>query len=237
MLSVTFVADTAYCTKYAYLLHVRRIPPHREVFLGSLRHKCYEQINLFERSAGLKDLPKKQVEARIKEAIAKTVEAHEQSLFVAGYSLAQARDEVERAFRQKIKDTAKQIASSAPPPKTLSEKTLKSERLGVRGRVDKIVFSDTIYPVEFKGWSKRLERDSVQLAAYGLLIEETYDTRVPRGVIEYLQREVEVPLTQELRSKFLDCKKAAEAIKLGFVPSCNCKSCEKECHYRQAAIF
>lgn len=236
MLSVTFIADTAYCTKYAYLLHVRKIPPHREVHLGALRHKCYEQLGILEKSTSLKTLPKKEVEARIKEAMERTVQAQETALLTAGYTLEQAKAEVELAFKQKIEQAAEKIVSKLPPQRTLLEKSLKSEKLGVRGRVDKIVFAESTYPVEFKGWSERLERDSIQLAGYALLIEENYRTQVGRGVIEYLHRQAEVPITPELRSEFLNCKKTADAIKLGFAPTANCKECERNCHYREIGM-
>ncbi len=236
MLSVTLIADSAYCTKYAYLLHVKKIPPHRQVYLGALRHKCYEQISILGNSPELKNLPKKEVEARLKSAMETTVKAQESTLLSAGYALEEAKNEVERAFKQKIKETAQKISSNIPQPKTLSEKTLKSEKLGVRGRVDKIVFAETTYPVEFKGWSERLERDSVQLAGYALLIEENYRTQVNKGIIEYLCRDAEIPIAHELRSKFLECKRTAEAIKTGFVPSCNCKECTKDCNYREIGV-
>jgi len=236
MLSVTFIADTAYCTKYAYLLHIRKIPPSREVHLGTLRHKCYEQLSTLERSAELKTLPKKEVEQLLKEAIEKTIHSQGSALLAAGYTLEQAKAEIELAFKQRIAQTAKNIASQAPPQRTLLEKSLKSEKLGVRGRVDKIVFAETTYPVEFKGWSERLKRDSIQLAGYALLIEENYHTQVGRGVIEYLHRQAEVLITSELRSEFLTFKKTADAIKLGFAPTANCKECERNCHYREIGM-
>lgn len=232
MLSVTLIADSAYCTRYAYLLHVKKIPPHRQAYLGALRHKCYEQLGNLEKSPQLKNLPKKEIEAQIKGAMETTVRAQESTLLSAGYTLEEAKKEVERAFKQKIKQAAQKISSNIPLPKTISEKSLKSEKLGVRGRVDKIVFAESTYPVEFKGWSERLERDSIQLAGYALLIEENYRTQVNKGIIEYLCRDVEVQIAHEMRSKFLECKRTAEAIKLGFVPSCNCSGCTKDCSYR-----
>ncbi|RLE96931.1 MAG: hypothetical protein DRJ63_09880 [Thermoprotei archaeon] len=71
---------------------------------------------------------------------------------------------------------------------------------GVRGRVD--VIEDGV-PIEVKYREKVLDRDSVQLAWYGLLIEAVRGVDVDYGYIDLLKscRRVRIELTDDLREK------------------------------------
>lgn len=79
-----------------------------------------------------------------------------------------------------------------------------SERLGLTGRGDVVVFEDSglIYPVEHKIGARKAKRaDEVQLCAQALCLEEMFDCRIERGDIFYLKtrRRREVSFTAELR--------------------------------------
>ena len=72
------------------------------------------------------------------------------------------------------------------------ERTLVSQRLGLVGSMDKLIRTDDEYiPCliktgkcpDYSVW----RRDRVQLAAYAMLLEDAYETRVQRGFIEYIR--------------------------------------------------
>lgn len=91
---------------------------------------------------------------------------------------------------------------------------MSSEKLGLVGKVDCLKRRDSsLIPFEYKrGRAKRKngkaaawESDLVQVAAYGMLLEEHFQAPVPEGRIRYLKDNVtvRVQLTEEVREKVL----------------------------------
>jgi CRISPR-associated exonuclease Cas4 len=85
---------------------------------------------------------------------------------------------------------------------------LASEALGLRGRVDLAIRTDTeAIPVEYKNSPGRGgQHIKLQLAAYGQMLEETWGLPVRRGFLYFvpLKRTEEVKLTPALRRKVED---------------------------------
>lgn len=89
--------------------------------------------------------------------------------------------------------------------------TVESEALGLRGAVDLVIKTDDnplgemeIIPVDYKLSSGKLGTHfKLQLAAYGLLLEEAYDLPVKRGFLYAIpkRRAVEVAFTPALRAR------------------------------------
>ncbi len=75
---------------------------------------------------------------------------------------------------------------------------LKSERLNVVGILDELVKTRTgeLYPVEYKFSNSVHDPHRLQLAAYGLLIQEQFGVTVPHGFIYLIPKKktVKVPL-------------------------------------------
>ncbi len=84
---------------------------------------------------------------------------------------------------------------------------LSSERYGLRGKPDYIVYHDGVpIPVEVKSRpAPRTPFDShlLQLAAYCLLVEETTGVMPPFGRLKYEDRAVDVPFSDSLRQRLL----------------------------------
>ena len=85
---------------------------------------------------------------------------------------------------------------------------VRSPRWGLRGKVDLVIWVDEpspgeVIPVDFKFSQRAGEHFQLQLAAYGLLLEEMSGRPARRGyLIEIpLRRAVEVPFTPALREK------------------------------------
>lgn len=85
---------------------------------------------------------------------------------------------------------------------------LRAPRYGLVGRPDYLVrLGQTIIPVEAKP-SREAEEpyaaDKLQLAAYCLLVEESYGRSPPYGLVVYRERTFEIPFDESLRRALLD---------------------------------
>ncbi|MEK6876096.1 MAG: CRISPR-associated protein Cas4, partial [Nanoarchaeota archaeon] len=76
-------------------------------------------------------------------------------------------------------------------PKIISEKMVESEKLQLKGVIDRIeVYQNSYVPVELK--TGKMPKEGVwpghriQIAAYAMLIEENFNTNVKEGLIRYL---------------------------------------------------
>jgi CRISPR-associated exonuclease Cas4 len=82
-----------------------------------------------------------------------------------------------------------------------------SDRYGLVGKPDYITDKDgDLIPIERKSRRVRgapYEGEILQLAAYGLLIEERFGKPVRRGVLQYQNASVDVAFDDQLRSKLV----------------------------------
>jgi CRISPR-associated protein Cas4 len=122
-------------------------------------------------------------------------------------------------------------------PKALTEYSIVSRELNLAGRVDRIEERDgRYYPVEIKtGGSKRYsEKDLLQLAGYGILIEKKFNSPVDKGFIEYVVQNTkkEVAIDAPLRDRFFQLKDAVEQILDGIVPKKERRSECEFCNFR-----
>ena len=87
------------------------------------------------------------------------------------------------------------------------EKPLFSQRYRLTGKPDYIVQDETgaTIPIEVKPNRNASEpriSDTLQLMAYGVLIEEEFRTRPDYGLLKYRERVFRVEFTDELRTVF-----------------------------------
>ncbi len=94
-----------------------------------------------------------------------------------------------------------------------------SERWGLSGKVDLVVVNEEeVIPVDFKD-SRKMDSPHfrIQLAAYGLLVEERFGRPVRRGFLYSIPRRlaVEVALTLPLRRKVIETVREMAAVVQG----------------------
>lgn len=97
---------------------------------------------------------------------------------------------------------------------------LRSERLGLHGRIDLIDMQDKAAPVERKRGNAYFENDLVQLAAYAMLLEERLDEPVPLGYL-YLYGTNErhpIEITEQLRQMVADTVADIRAMRIDRAP-------------------
>ena len=89
-------------------------------------------------------------------------------------------------------------------PKYLSELSIESEDLGLKGRIDRVKIYSEIIPYEIKTRAEVYEGDRIQLAGYALLLESKFNQKIEKGVVETETSNQEVALTQELKERVLE---------------------------------
>lgn len=99
---------------------------------------------------------------------------------------------------------------------------VESQRLGLRGEVDMVIWVGEHEPVEAIPVDYKLSRVEgahfkMQLAAYGLLLEEQFGIRVSRGFLYMIpeKRSKEVRFTPGLKNKTLETLEAMHAMLWG----------------------
>ncbi|KAF5432546.1 CRISPR-associated exonuclease Cas4 [Candidatus Methanophagaceae archaeon] len=105
------------------------------------------------------------------------------------------------------------------------EHAMVSEKLRLNGSVDKLITTENeLIPCMIKtGKSPEYgvwPNDRMQLAAYALLIEETFETTVQRGFVEYIRAAEfrESPIRRKDRARALQTLKHVRRIKSGAYP-------------------
>lgn len=127
-------------------------------------------------------------------------------LFVLAYSLWQKSYVARQATGVPPGRIVYEDVDQGRPP----EGPLISKRWRLVGKPDYLLETDEgLIPVEVK--SANLPRSGtpywghvLQLAAYCLLVEETFGKRPPHGYIRYRDKTVQVPYTEDLRNALLD---------------------------------
>jgi CRISPR-associated exonuclease Cas4 len=113
---------------------------------------------------------------------------------------------------------------------------LESAKLGLSGKLDLLLVSSKGYfPVDFKYTRGRPHRNHIfQLAGYGLLVEEAFETEVRTGFIYLapIQKVVAIALTRQLKQQTLDrLAEIRSIIREGILPArtplrSRCEECE-----------
>ncbi len=88
-------------------------------------------------------------------------------------------------------------------PKYITELSISSEKLGIKGRVDRIEVAEEIIPYELKTRNEIYEQDKLQLASYALLLEEEFGKPINLGVVEVLGKSQKIQITPELKGEVL----------------------------------
>lgn len=212
MISVTTLSGYQYCPRKLFLQYVLRIVPipKKVLVIGSVKHEVFDGINKVEENI-VKSITKKiQVDdilnryrsdyGRIlKESILK----FKRELRKFDISLSQIFKDNWPIFLEEAHFRANNIHGLIKEkkvfgeelwellPKIKSEYRVVSEKLGLKGIVDKIEFrGELVIPFELK--TGKAPTDGVwpghktQIAAYMLMLEEAFNTEIKEGFIQYL---------------------------------------------------
>lgn len=226
ILNVSSLATYARCPRLFYLSHVKNI--HRETveaILGRIEHDARRILSqvLKRNYAALKTFIEAEDLAQTDRCVIRDALQYERNIalrqhpiytpeietFLLELEFRLVREEEERLssadalLREGIGQS--QLIMSLFP--FMTEVPLYSQELGLRGRVDEIhVVNGSYTPVDIKttpypfaSW----DASAIQVAAYGMMIEEQFSVRVESGRVYYTRSFLhqEIPLTSEMRAK------------------------------------
>ena len=212
-LSVSMLSTYLYCPRKLFLQKILQLkePPKQSTVLGSLRHEIYDFINQREESIVTSIGEKATIEkllniykifyskivrekiiknkARIRSVNLDIVDVFKKTWPLI-LSEAELRSKNISEFMQKYDLYGNDLWNKLTP-KIISEKRVDSDKLRLRGIIDRIEMYETGYvPVELKTGKMPKEGvwpgHKVQLTAYAMLIEETFNTTVKEGFVRYL---------------------------------------------------
>jgi len=99
---------------------------------------------------------------------------------------------------------------------------VESDLIGLRGRVDRVLFSrkdNSVIPFELKSREDNIfHSDEIQLTAYAMLLEEKYLQKINRGFIEVGNNKKEIPITEENRNEVMQITDLIRNIETNPIP-------------------
>ena len=257
IINVTDIVEYLYCPRKIFLRKVKKLkfPPNKKMILGFLRHKVFDIFNKNEAalvSSIIENINEEQIKEKYQILLSETIE----KILTLHQNLASSFRIDENEFsssinktmfpeiRLRVKAVRKALDSGFLgkelwhnlKPKYLTEFQIESPELGLRGRIDRIKFEQGPVPYEIKTRKDIFESDKIQLAAYSLLLENEFKSKIEKGIIEFLGREEEIFLTEELKNRVFEiAEKIRNMTQQEATMPSNFNKCKK-CQYKNQCI-
>jgi len=260
MITVTDLTGYIYCSRALYLQKVLGIrePAKPAMIKGSIRHNVYDELNRAEEkiiTAFGSHTPKQELFNTYKKEFAVLLRSNilkrREQMIILGLNPGELflelwpyllEESVERAnnvfdFAEKQKVFGEKLWADIEP-KIVTELSVKSKELMLKGIIDKIeVYKDKYVPYELKTGTAPKEGmwpgHRVQLAAYMLLLKHKFGIEISSGIVHYLDEKKKQELQmnpfieteiQELTQKTIETLNSAELPSICSNPK-KCLSC------------
>ncbi len=242
-LNVTDLSSYLYCPRQFYLQKVKglRQPPTQPMIEGLMRHQVLETFGkneekLFQNLELINNtLTSEKIKQNYREFLEKIVknifQKNLKSIKAFQININELYKKIKKQMNKEIilriiaventlrKGFTGEALWENLQPKYHSEYPLISEKLGLKGRADRLMISEnTIIPFELK--TRQAEKiypsDEVQLTAYAMLLEEKFNTKIPLAILESGDIKHELTITSEHKQKVLDLiKEVTELLETG----------------------
>ena len=240
-ISVSMLSAYLFCSRKLFLQQVLALkePPKESTILGSLRHEIYDFINRSEekivttikekiqynelittyKSFYSKALREKIIKnkSRIKEVNLDIVDVFKKTWPLI-LDEAEIRAKNIFDFIQKYNVYGHDLWEKLTP-KIISEIWVDSDKLQLKGIIDKVeIYENGYVPIELKTGKMPKEGvwpgHKVQIAAYSMLIEEKFKTEVKEGFVNYLDAKQtrHIAINPFMRQEILDLVKEVQEI-------------------------
>ena len=240
-ISVSMLSAYLFCSRKLFLQQVLALkePPKESTILGSLRHELYDFINRSEekivttikekiqynelittyKSFYSKALREKIIKnkSRIKEVNLDIVDVFKKTWPLI-LDEAEIRAKNIFDFIQKYNVYGQELWEKLTP-KIISEIWVDSDKLQLKGIIDKVeIYENGYVPIELKTGKMPKEGvwpgHKVQIAAYSMLIEEKFKTEVKEGFVNYLDAKQtrHIAINPFMRQEILDLVKEVQEI-------------------------
>ena len=212
-LSVSMLSAYLYCPRMLFLQKVLAVeePLKESLVLGSLRHEIYDFINKSEQKIVASIMEKMQYSQLLSAYKSSYSKILKEKIIQNKPKIREVNLDIVNVFKKtwplilnEAELRAKNIFNfileydvygnelwEKLTPKIISEKSIESEKLQLKGIIDRIeVYENSYVPIELK--TGKMPKEGVwpghriQIAAYAMLIEENFNTNVKEGFIRYL---------------------------------------------------
>ncbi len=224
LIPVTYLTSYLYCPRKFYLEKIKRLPqpPTKQMIEGRIHHEIRQAFSNNEKDLILTLTKHADIENEFQKLLNELIHLSfaENTKLIRTFSIStsELKSKIIRAMNQDIELRIHAIKQTIQQgfigpelwfnlkPKYISEHSLSSENLGLKGRVDRVMIEgDTIIPFELKtrGVTKIFPSDEIQITAYAMLLEEHYKKSIPLGILEAGNKTHEIPITEENKIKVL----------------------------------
>ncbi len=217
MLAVTSLTAYMFCSRKLFLEKVLGYEeiPRALLVKGLIKHKVFEEMNKHEAnivSSFQKGITKEQIldkyNAIYSDVLRRAILNSRKQLRLAKLLPIAAFKQFQPIFRHEAEARAEGISNFIKEkdiyglelwenlvPKIKSEYKISAEDLGISGKVDQVlVYPDGVIPIEIKsGKSPKegaWENHKIQLAAYALLLENTFNVSITSGYVKYIDESI-----------------------------------------------
>ena len=248
-ISVSMLSAYLFCSRKLFLQQVLALkePPKESTILGSLRHEIYDFINRSEEKIVTTIKEKIQYNELIKTYKSFYSKALREKIIKNKSRIKEVNLDIVDVFKKTwplILDEAEIRAKNIfdfiqkynvyghdlwekLTPKIISEIWVDSDKLQLKGIIDKVeIYENGYVPIELKTGKMPKEGvwpgHKVQIAAYSMLIEEKFKTEVKEGFVNYLDAKQtrHIAINPFMRQEILDLvKEVQEMLKSHDLPN------------------
>lgn len=226
LLSVTDLSSYLYCPRKFFMQKIKGIrkPPTKVMVEGQIRHNVVELFsnNEAELVGSLKPMESKDISlaylSMLNDIIRRTFLFKSDIMKKFSIDLKEMKDNIVVGLNEDILLRSNAVEQGMKQgfsgyslwenlePKYISEYSIISERLGLKGKIDRVMMSkDKIIPFELKtrAVDRIYESDELQLTAYAMLLEEQFKKPIPEGILEAGNKKHFIPIQEKMRNKVL----------------------------------
>lgn len=256
MISVTMLSGYMWCPRQLYIERVLKIrgPPSPALAHGCVRHSALENTNAYEERIVKSVRESDSQEDIAQRYICDYAKALKQAVLKNKSLLQKLNMGLPAAFRH-AKQSIIDIANSRArrlysfviehnvfgdelwlklTPKIKTEYRIESEKLGLKGIIDRLeVYDDRLVPIELKTGKTPKQGiwpgHRIQIAAYIMLLQQEKSNQSSSGFVEYLdeKQKREVILNDFMKNEVFELKEKVEKLLSSHVipGACNNNSC------------
>ena len=243
IISVSDINGWLYCPRKIYLNKVCNLPviQNRAMVIGKLKHNIIEIFSKQEESF-ISKIDKDYDKIDLAFMFEDFLNQIANNIFIANHASiekfmidpADILKKVHRDFSedirlriQHIKEKTAQSIFGNDIWKSLetiyiSEMKVESDIIGLRGRIDRVLFSrkdNSVIPFELKSREDNIfHSDEIQLTAYAMLLEEKYLQKISRGIIEVGNNKKEISISEENKKEVLQIADLIRNIETNPIP-------------------
>ncbi|MBW2978957.1 CRISPR-associated protein Cas4 [Candidatus Woesearchaeota archaeon] len=241
MISVTSLTSYLYCPRKLYLERIKGYVeiPKDILVKGAVKHRVFDELAETEESIVSnvsKDFDWNRILAHFKdnfsEILRRSVLKSAKQIKTANLNPMSVYNEFLIFFNKEAETRAKKIFDFMQKnkvygselwglllPKIKSEYKVSSFLLGLSGKIDRVeVYKDRLIPIEIKSGNPpregAWENHKVQLAAYAMLLEDSFKIKVNQGFVDYVDADVRanIDINPFLRDKVKELIKKVNAL-------------------------